>query len=165
MIYLLDANTLIEAKNRYYSMTIYPGYWSWILQSHGQGVVASIDTVGEELKQGNDDLAQWAKQHNDLFWQVSDDATQAAFAKVATHVANTAAQMKPGAVEEFLSGADPWLIAKAMTTPDCVLVTQEKLDLQRKNKFIIPNICQHFRVTWMDTFQVLHATGAAFYQR
>ena len=40
MIYLLDTNTLIEAKNRYYSMTICPGYWSWILQSHGQGVVA-----------------------------------------------------------------------------------------------------------------------------
>jgi hypothetical protein len=162
MIYLLDANTLIEAKNRYYSMTICPGYWSWILQSHGQGVVASIDTVCEELKQGNDDLAQWAKQHDDLFWQVSDDATQAAFTEVATHVANTAAQMKPGAVEEFLSGADPWLIAKAMTTQECVLVTQEKLDLQRKNKFIIPNICQHFGVKWVDTFQALDATDARF---
>jgi len=26
MIYLLDANTLIEAKNRYYSMSVCPGY-------------------------------------------------------------------------------------------------------------------------------------------
>jgi Domain of unknown function (DUF4411) len=165
MIYLLDANTLIEAKNRYYSMTICPGYWSWILQSYGQGVVASIETVGQELQQGNDDLAQWAKQHSDLFWQVSDDATQAAFSEVATYVANSAAQMKPGAVEEFLAGADPWLIAKAMSTQDCVLVTHEQLNLQRKNKFIIPNVCQHFGVTWVDTFQVLDATDAAFYQR
>lgn len=162
MIYLLDANTLIEAKNRYYSMTICPGYWSWILQSHGQGVIASIETVGQELQQGNDDLAKWAKLHQYLFWQVSDDATQSAFSEVAAHVANTAAQMKAGAVEEFLSGADPWLIAKAMTTPDCVLVTHEQLNPQVKRKFIIPNLCQHFGVTWVDTFQALDATQASF---
>lgn len=112
MIYLLDANTLIEAKNRYYSMSICPGYWAWILQTHGQGVVASIETVGDELKKGNDALAEWAKQHEELFWHISDDATQEAFATVAAHVASQGARMKTGAVEEFLAGADPWLIAK-----------------------------------------------------
>ena len=30
MTYLLDANTLIEAKNRYYRMTVCPAYWSWV---------------------------------------------------------------------------------------------------------------------------------------
>lgn len=49
-----------------------------------------------------------------------------------------------------------------MTTPDCVLVTHEQLNLQRKNKFIIPNVCQHFGVQWVDTFQVLNATAARF---
>ena len=162
MIYLLDANTLIEAKNRYYSMTICPGYWAWILQSHGQGLVASIETVGQELQRGNDELAAWSTTHKDIFWTVSDEATQEAFTKVAAHVANSATQMKAGAVEDFLSGADPWLIAKAMTMSDSVLVTQEKLDLHRKNKFIIPNVCQHFGVKWIDTFQVLDATVARF---
>jgi len=162
MIYLLDANTLIEAKNRYYSMTICPGYWSWILQSHGQGVVASIETVGDELKQGNDELAAWAKQHDGLFWDVSDTDTQNAFALVAAHVASQAPQMKPGAVNEFLAGADPWLIAKAMTTPECVLVTHEQFNPQMKRKFSIPNVCQTFGVQWLDTFDVLSATQAQF---
>lgn len=162
MIYLLDANTLIEAKNRYYSMSVCPGYWAWILRSHSQGMVASIASVGDELRRGNDELATWAKQHKALFWEVSDAATQAAFANVAAHLASQAPQMKAGAVDEFLSGADPWLIAKAMTTPDCVLVTHEQLNLQRKNKFIIPNVCQHFGVPWVDTFQVLDATAARF---
>jgi len=49
-----------------------------------------------------------------------------------------------------------------MVTPDCLLVTHEQLNLQRKNKFIIPNVCQHFGVPWVDTFQVLSATGACF---
>jgi len=162
MIYLLDANTLIEAKNRYYGMTICPGYWAWILQSHGAGAVASIAPVGDELRRGNDELASWAKQHQNLFWDVFDIDTQTAFAEVAAHIAGQSTQMKTGAVDEFLSGADPWLIAKAMTTPDCVLVTHEQLNLQRKNKFIIPNVCQHFGVRWADTFQVLGATGACF---
>jgi Domain of unknown function (DUF4411) len=162
MIYLLDANTLIEAKNRYYSMTICPGYWAWIMQSHGQGVVASIQTVGDELKQGNDELATWAKQHDGLFWDVSDEATQAAFAQVATHVASQAHLMKPGAVDDFLAGADPWLIAKAMTTPDCILVTHEQFNPQMKRKFSIPNVCQAFGMPWVNTFQALDATGAEF---
>jgi len=76
MIYLLDANTLIEAKNRYYRMTVCPAYWSWIRRSQGAGIVSSIDLVGDELKRGNDDLAAWAKDQADLFLPVSDDGTQ-----------------------------------------------------------------------------------------
>ena len=162
MIYLLDANTLIEAKNRYYSMSICPGYWAWILQSHGQGVVASIETVGQELQRGNDELAAWTQTHKNLFWTVSDEATQKTFTKVANYVVNSATQMKAGAVDDFLSGVDPWLIAKAMTMPDSVLVTHEQLNLHAKRKFIIPNVCQQFGVKWVDTFQVLGATGASF---
>lgn len=30
MTYLLDTNTLIEAKNRYYRMAVCPAYWRWI---------------------------------------------------------------------------------------------------------------------------------------
>ncbi len=101
MMYLLDSNTLIEAKNRYYGMTICPGYWSWVLRSHRQGAVASIETVGHELQRGNDELAQWAKHHKALFLTVSDEATQTAFAEVAAYVASQTAQMKAGALEEF----------------------------------------------------------------
>jgi hypothetical protein len=143
-------------------MTICPGYWAWILQSHGQGVVASIETVGKELQRGNDELAAWTQTHKDLFWTVSDAATQEAFARVAAHVANTSTLKKPGSVEDFLSGADPWLIAKAMTMPNAVLVTHEQLNPHAKRKFIIPNLCQQFGVKWVDTFQVLGATGARF---
>ena len=87
MIYLLDANTLIEAKNRYYRMTVCPAYWSWVQRSQGAGIVSSIDFVGDELKRGNDELAEWAKGQADLFLPVSDDDTQQAFGAVAAHVA------------------------------------------------------------------------------
>ena len=162
MIYLLDSNTLIEAKNRYYRMTICPGYWAWIHRCHAQGVLASIESVADELKRGNDELAHWAKQSAPLFLLVSDTPTQAAFAQVAAHAASQTQGMKAGALEEFLGGADPWLIAKAMTLPESVVVTQERLNLQSRRKFTIPNVCQHFGVQCLDTFALLDRTQAQF---
>ncbi|MFT7772314.1 DUF4411 family protein [Roseateles sp.] len=97
-----------------------------------------------------------------LFLHVSDEGTQQAFTQVATHVASQVAVMKAGALEEFLSGADPWLIAKAMTTQDAVIVTHEQFNLQMRRKYSIPNVCQHFGVTWIDTFELLSRTDARF---
>lgn len=162
MIYLLDANTLIEAKNRYYRMAVCPAYWSWIQRSQGAGVVASIDLVAEELKRGNDELATWAKGQTDLFLPVSDDDTQQSFGAVAQQVAAEAAGMKAGALDEFLAGADPWLIAKAMALKDAVVVTHEQFNLQMRRKFSIPNVCHHFGVPWIDTFELLSRTDARF---
>ena len=162
MIYLLDTNTLIEAKNRYYRMTTCPAYWSWVERSHRAGVVASIEPVGAELRRGNDELAEWAKNQDGLFLPVSDEATQQAFARVAEHVASQAAMMKVGAMEEFLGGADPWLLAKAMTIPDAVVVTHEHLNLQMRRKYRIPTVCEPFGVSCIVTFALLSRTDARF---
>jgi hypothetical protein len=162
MTYLLDANTLIEAKNRYYRMTVCPAYWSWVGRSHDAGVVSSIEPVGAELRRGNDELAEWAKNQAGLFLPVSDEATQQAFVQVAAHVASQVAVMKVGALEDFLDGADPWLIAKAITTKDAVIVTHEQFNPQTRRKYSIPNVCQHFGVAWIDTFELLGRTDAKF---
>lgn len=162
MIYLLDANTLIEAKNRYYRMGVCPAYWRWIERSHDAGIVASIDFVGDELKRGSDELAAWAKAQPDLFLPVSDDLTQHAFGAVAALVSGQAGDMKAGALDEFLGGADPWLIAKAMALSDAIVVTHEQFNLQMRRKFSIPNVCHHFGVEWIDTFELLSRTDARF---
>ena len=76
MSYLLDANTLIDAKNRYYHMAICPGFWQWILQKNQLGTVASIDIVADELLCGNDELKQWVEVNRNIFIPVSDEPTQ-----------------------------------------------------------------------------------------
>lgn len=161
MKHLLDANTLIEAKNRYYGMTICPGYWSWLLLQNQAFEIASIVSVKDELTRGKDDLADWAKNNADLFHDISDDETQAAFGQVAAAIAEQGGRMKVGALEEFLGGADPWLIAKAMTTGASV-VTHEVLNWDTKRKFIIPNVCEMFGVPYMNTFELLNKLEARF---
>jgi hypothetical protein len=159
--YLLDSNTFIEAKNRYYNMTVCPAYWLWILQKYVAQDVASISMVGDELKKGDDELAAWVKDHPDLFISVHDDDTQACFAIVANFVVESSGKMKAGAAADFLSGADPWLIAKAMAT-GAPVVTHESLDPIIKKKFLIPNICKEFGVNWMNTFDMLYKLEARF---
>lgn len=161
MNHLLDANTLIEAKNRYYGMAICPGFWQWLLLKNGALALASIGPVMDELTKGNDELAGWARENSAFFHVTTDDATQEAFAQVAELVADQAPRMKTGAMEEFLAGADPWLIAKAMTT-GATLVTHEVLNRDAKRKFIIPNICEQLNVPFLNTFELLHRLEARF---
>lgn len=161
MNHLLDANTLIEAKNRYYGMNICPGFWQWLLLKNKALALSSIAPVMDELTKGHDDLADWAKDNSDFFHSTTDQDTQLAFMHVAGLVADQAHKMKVGAMEEFLAGADPWLIAKAMTTGGTV-VTHEVLNLDAKRKFIIPNICKELNVPFLNTFQLLHRLEARF---
>lgn len=161
MKHLLDSNTLIEAKNRYYGMTICPGYWPWILQQHQALEIASIVPVKDELAKGNDELTLWVKGNAGLFEDSSDQQTQAAFGNIVSRIAEQVPVMKAGALEEFLEGADAWLIAKAMTT-GAVVVTHEVYNPDIKRKYTIPNVCALFGVPYMNTFELLSKLDARF---
>lgn len=75
------------------------------------------------------------------------------------------------AIKQFKQedNADPWLVAYAMHYRDMksvfkkekeiVIVTQEKLDRNRKNKIPIPIVCEEFSVECCDLFTMLRELG------
>lgn len=160
MKFLLDTNIFIEAKNRYYGFDICPGFWDWMDGVCGQDV-GSIETVCDELMDGGDELAAWAKDRKDAAWflKVDDDATQGNFAAVANYVAGE--QYSQAAVDKFLAKADPWLIAKAITV-GAKIVTHEMPEPASKKRVPIPNVCNHFGVQCVNTFDALRHFAAAF---
>ncbi len=160
MTYVLDTNTFIEAKNRYYQMKVCPGYWDWLLVRCSSSDICSIDKIAHELSKGRDDLATWAADHPELFHATTDAGTQGHFGTVANHVA-TLTHLNAGAIPDFLSGADPWLIAKAMHT-GATVVTHEVYQPAIRRKVSIPNVCAHFSVPWMNTFELLSTLHAEF---
>ncbi len=160
MNYLLDSNTFIEAKNRYYGMQICPGYWDWLLHTNKTHDVSSINHVRNELTRGHDELATWAHKHSHFFVPEDDTPTQEVFGHIANHVMSLE-HINSAARAEFLDGADPWLIAKAKAT-GAIIVTHEKFNKDAKRKIFIPNICKHFNVEYIDTFQLLHELKAEF---
>lgn len=160
MKYLFDTNVFIEAKNRYYAFDICPGFWDW-MDHVVQADAGSIVMVRDELCRGGDDLADWTKARKDHPWflKVDDEDTQKAFAGIAAHVAG--GQYTAAAQASFLGGADPWLIAKAMVI-GATVVTHEGLSPMAKKRVPMPNVCAHFAVPYMNTFDALRRLAAAF---
>lgn len=159
MPYLIDASSLIEANNRYYSFDFCPGYWDWLEQQNTAGNVYSIDRIYDELNSGNDPLVVWAKQRRTSFFLPVDSATITAMTQV-TQWAN-GGNFTPRAQAEFQRGADPFLIAYALAHGHTV-VTNEKSAPNAVANVKIPDVCQHFGVVCVDPFEMLRAEKARF---
>lgn len=161
MTYLLDANVFIEAKNRYYAFDICPGFWSWIEIAGRSGAVATITSVREELLAGRDELADWMQRHRGEPWilAVADEDTQRCFRDVAAAV--QAGPWSPPAKARFLSGADPWLVAKGISINGTV-VTHETFKADARRTVPLPNVCAEFAVPFVDTYEVLRRSARSF---
>lgn len=159
MRYLLDANTYIEAKNQYYGMDICPAYWDWLDRQFALGTIASVDMIGRELKEGNDELADWVRERPDHFISNDDEFTQTLFADIVQFVME--GDYNPGNRDNFLAKADPWIIAKAKAIGASV-VTHEAVAAVNTRKVKVPNICQQFEVPCLNTFRFLRELEARF---
>ena len=62
MLYLLDANVLIDANRDYYQLQRVPEFWEWLENAGENGHVKMPLEVYEEVRDGKDDLATWAKR-------------------------------------------------------------------------------------------------------
>lgn len=152
-MYLLDANTYIQAKNLHYRMCFCPAYWDWLDQQYDVSALASIRIVYDELTEGDDELSDWVKERRDHFMPVASDEIQQKFGEVAQHVAELDGK-KQEYTAQFLSKADPWLVAAAATT-GATIVTHEIRVPDNSSKVKIPNICEAFEVPYISTFQLL----------
>jgi hypothetical protein len=160
LIYLLDSNTYIQAKNFYYDMEFCPAYWDWLDLQFANGNIASISSVYDELSSYGDELSEWVKKRNHHFLPTIDDVTQSKYGEVVQYVYELE-NKNPENVVNFLDKADPWLIAYAAVT-DATIVTHEVLAPPNSKKVKIPNICRVFNVNYITTYQLLRTLQARF---
>ena len=155
-MYLIDTNVLIEAKNRYYAFDIAPGFWAWLDLAHTQGLACSIEAVRDELLAGNDELAQWAKQHPAFFRRI-DQGTTRHFAPLTAWAASR--DFTQAAVNAFTSNNADYLLIAYAKEHDHVAVTHERPDPNIKVRIPIPDACIGLGVEFADTFKMLRETG------
>ena len=156
--YLLDANVFIEAARRYYAFDLVPKFWDVLVDLASHGRVESIDRVKDELQRGEDQLSQWITDHfSDAFASTSDDDVIDSYGQIMTWVMNQT-QYKQAAKEEFARVADGWLVAYAHSKGH-TLVTHEVPSQGSKKKVAIPDVCQAFNVSYLDTFRMLRDLG------
>lgn len=158
-MYLVDANVLIEAKNRYYAFDIAPGFWAWLDYAHTQHLACSIEAVRHELMAGADELSDWAKHRVDFF-QPIDAQTAAQFTDLSAWALSR--QYQRSALNSFTGNdADYRLIAHARAHGHTV-VTHELPQPNSKKRVLIPDACAAMGVEYANTFTMLRRTKARF---
>ena len=169
MPYLLDADTLIRAKNDHYGFALCPGFWEWLVLANDAGIVFSVQTVLEELlKYGKvqpdnppDQLATWAKQRGTTFFLEATGATYYAMERVAQWAHES--HYRDAAVRDFLDKADSWLVAEG-SARQYTVVTHEVSSPESVRRVKIPDACaaQTPQVGCITLFEMLRLERAVF---
>ena len=159
--WILDTNIFINAAHKYYSMDFCPAFWQWLLQNTNH--VFSIDMVKDELDEKKDDVSAWCRDNLPKgFFRKSDEGVQDCYGKVVEYINSLPeSPYSLNKKNDFLSGADPMLIAYAMEHGG-ILVTDEKLNPAAHKKIYLPSVAEHFKIKCTDIFDVLRQLKAKF---
>jgi hypothetical protein len=159
--YVLDANVFIEAARRYYAFDIAPPFWESLVRHTANEQLQSIDRVKHELERGKDELATWATaQFSDAFASTDEEDVIGFYSEVISWV-QVQDQFSDAAKADFAAGADGWLVAYAKAK-DRIVVTHEQPAPDARRKVPIPNVCEAFSVSYIDTFEMLRQLGVRF---
>ncbi|MEG3124447.1 DUF4411 family protein [Sphingomonas sp. GB1N7] len=153
MLYLLDANTLINAHRGWYALKRVPEFWRWVLHHAEAGTVKMPSEIYAEVEAGNDTLAIWMKdaRHKKAL-RLDEDAD---LGKVQTVLAQYGAGLTEA--DMISIGQDPFLIAAALGNSDRRVVTAEVSSSGKKGaKRKVPNVCDDCAVSWQSPIDFIN---------
>ena len=153
--FVLDANVFISANNTYYAPDLCAEFWK-CLASYREKSVFSIDRVHEELARRKDKLSTWSNENKSMFASTRNDPMEEKYADMVEWVRH--GQYRVEALEEFSGAADGWLAAYASVT-GATLVTHEHPAPGSLNHVKLPDVCEEFGITYVDTFDMLRRLG------
>lgn len=159
MTYLIDANTMIESKNRFYRFDVVPGYWDWLTQAHLDGRLYTVEAVANEVLGTGDELSVWFSAQPQTFTVNVTPDDYPALQTVSKWT--QASDFTQGAKADFLASADYFLVAQALAR-QWVVVTFEKSEPNRKKKIKIPEACDALGVVYVNPFDMLRQEKAKF---
>jgi len=159
-LYLLDANTLIDAKRDYYPIDRVPEFWEWIIYQGQQGMIKIPIEVYEEFhdtkdKDGEMDiLATWASREDvKTALLLDEDVEQDLVARI-----TYGGYLKNPTDEELEKiGRDPFLLSYALKDIEnrCIVTTESSKPSRIGANRHIPNVCNDFNIRCINNFQMI----------
>ena len=153
MLYLLDANILIDAHHKSYPIDRVPEFWAWLVSCAEQQQVKVPPEIYEEIRPGQkeDPLDRWLKDNKTTL--CLGEAVDGILVKnVMDRYASDLTD------EEIIKcGRDPFLIAYALhDSQDRIIVTNEvsKPAKRRANRHI-PDVCKDLGIRCCNTWQFI----------
>lgn len=152
MLYLLDANVLIDANRDYYPIQRVPEFWDWLVHVGGSSSVKIPIEIYEEIKDGKDDLSTWSKIHQT---EISLLLAEEADPSLVAHVIDQgyAKDLTDDEVEKI--GRDPFLVAFGLASPGqiCVVTTEVSRPKRQRANRHLPDVCADLDVDCYNTFE------------
>lgn len=160
MLYLLDANTLIDAKRDYYPISRVPEFWDWLIFQGQQGNIKIPVEVYEEFSDSRDNdgkkdsLATWAEQvevKNALLFEEEAEQDLVARITYGGYLAN------PTDEELEKIGRDPFLISYALKDIEnrCIVTTESSKPSRLGANRHVPDVCKDFNIRCINNFQMI----------
>lgn len=155
MLYLLDANTLIDANRDYYPIGQVDDYWSWLVELGHAGRIKIQSDIFTEFRDGKTDaLSEWAKQQEVRDALLLDEATDVS--RVRRVIGEGYADnLTDTEIEEI--GADPFMIAAALADPGnrVVVSTEKSKPSLERQKRKVPDVCHTFGIRCIHQFEFI----------
>lgn len=152
MLYLLDANALINAHNGWFALNRVPEFWLWLLHHAEAGTIKMPIEIYGEVEGGNDGLAAWMKEaeHKKML-QLTEDADLGKVQQVLAQYGDDLTE------DELITiGQDPFLVAAALGHADRLVVTGEVSAASKKRaKRKVPDICNDLDVPWRSPVELI----------
>lgn len=163
--YVVDTNFFIQAHRSSYPLDIAQSFWRKVKELADDEKIISIDKVRDEIFENEDELTEWVNNNIPglFFKDTRDETIIAEYRKVAQWAESRSDHYYRRAIDEFLEydKADTWLIAYCMATGD-EIVTQEVSDSNRKNRIKIPDVCNDFRIQYLNMMAMFRKLGVRF---
>jgi hypothetical protein len=159
MAYLIDTDIFIAAKNLHYGMDFCPAFWDWLVQTNRKGKLLSIGAVYDDLAEGEDDLATWARDRGNGFFASPAESDLAALGQV-TRWINDHQTYTPAAKQAFLGCSDYFVVSQALAGGHTV-ITHEKPE-NSVHRVKIPSVCVALKMRYMTPWQMLRTERARF---
>lgn len=153
MLYLLDANVLMNANRDYYSISRVPEFWDWLIYNGNVGNIKIPEEIYDEITDGNDDLSHWAKLPQTKKALLFEEEIDTETVQWVTYEGYTS-DLNDVDVEKI--DRDSFLISYAWKDKynRCIVTTEvSKPSRQGSNKHI-PDVCNQLGIYWCDPFEM-----------
>ena len=141
-IYCLDSSALFDAWNEIYRPSSFPSFWQNLDDAIKIGQIISPEEVRATEIKWPEQLVTWAKNHDDLFTELSED-DQAHLHEVLSFL-TTDLQSKGLKLLPKDLKADPMVVALAKARGATVITHESSPGISGRPK--IPDLCRNFRI-------------------
>lgn len=158
VLFLLDANVLIDANRDYYPIERVPEFWEWLLEMGRLDRIKIPQEFYEEVilpappKNRPDPLVEWLKTNKKVL--VLDEEAVAGLVTRVTEqgYANNLTDEEIGKI-----GRDPFLVAYALVDIQnrSVVTTEHSRPSRRRANRKLPDVCNDFNVRCINTFTLI----------